>query len=51
MEPSEPTTTSFGLFSSLPSKWEATTSLDPSVFSRMRLEVTCSHTIRFRSAS
>ena len=51
MDPSEPTHTSLGLFSSFPSKWEASTTRSPPVVSMISDEVTCSHTIRLRSAS
>ena len=49
--PLEWTQTSFGLFSSLPSKWLAIVSRVPSGRSRTSELVTCSQTRRLRSAS
>jgi hypothetical protein len=50
MEPSERTTTSFGLLSSLPSKCEATISRVPSGRSRTSKLVECSQTRRLMPA-
>ena len=47
IEPSDLTTTSFGLLSCLPSKRSATTLIDPSCSVRLTRRVPCSHvTIR-----
>ncbi len=51
MAPSGATITSLGLFSSWPSKCDATVSRVPSGRSRTTEEVTCSQTMRARSAS